>query len=155
MHLPLGLCQLAFSQEVGQAPIETIEEIVVYADQSLHTLRLAVFKAEENFFSVFSALNIDDEYDIRCFYETPTGTRIRQHVCRAYFVTNATSAEAATVRTRGPRFPVARAESVIQSKKRHLRQKMETLLAEHPSLLDALIEYTNAKEVFVAERKRR
>ena len=145
--MPIGMCHFALAQEVEQAPIETIEEIVVYGDKSLHTLRQAVFRAEENFFAVFSSLNEDDDYDIRCFYEVPSFTHIRRHVCRAYFVSEATSNAAETWRTEGPRHPIVPAAAIIQTKKKRLRQIMEALVAERPELLQALSEYTNAKQI--------
>jgi hypothetical protein len=151
----VGICHVALAQEAAQAPIETVDEIIVYGDKSLSTLRKMVFRAEENFFALFSAFNDDDEYDIRCFYEAPTGTRIRQHVCRAYFVTNATSAEANNIRTGGARYPVADARAVILVKKRRLREKMEALVTEYPELLQALGEYTDAKEVLKSARQSR
>lgn len=141
------------AEQVPEAPTETMEEIVVYGDQSLATLRQVIFRAEENFFDLFSSLNDDEEYDIRCFYETPTGTLIRRHVCRANFVTDATSAEAATIRTRGPRYPVQDAKTVIMGKKRKLQEKMETLVSSNPELLEALNNYSNAKQEYLCERE--
>ncbi len=149
--MAIGMSHLALAQDTEQAPIETVEEIIVYGDQSLHSLRRAVFKAEENFFAIFSALNDDDEYDIRCFYETSSGTRRRRHVCRANFVTNATSAEAAA----GSRYPITPAAAVIQRMKNRLGQKMEVLVIVHGELFAALTEYTDARDIFVSERKRR
>ena len=107
--IPIGTSSIVSAQDAERspaAPTETIEEIVVYGDKSLTALRQAIFRAEENFFDLFSSLNDDDDFDIRCFYETPTGTHIRHHVCRANFVTAATSAAAVTFRTEGPRYPV-------------------------------------------------
>ena len=153
--MPIGLRHFALAQEVAQAPIETMEEIIVYGDKSLHTLRQEVFRAEENFFAVFNTLNEDDEYDIRCFYEVPSFTHIRRHVCRAYFVSDATSAAAETWRTEGPRRPIVPAAAVIQTKKKRLREIMETLVAERPELLQALSEYTDAKQILESEKKRR
>ena len=156
--IPIGTSTTVSAQDAEQspaAPTETIEEIVAYGDKSMNTLRQAVFRAEENFFDLFSSLNDDDDFDIRCFYETPTGTHIRRHVCRANFVTDATSAEAATFRTRGPRYPVQDARTVIMLKKRVLREKMETLISSNPELLEAVNNYTNAKQEYVCERKRK
>jgi hypothetical protein len=146
----------ASAQEEEQAPVaptETIEEIVVYGDKSLATLKQVVFRAEENFFDLFSALNDDDEFDIRCFYELPSGTHIKRHVCRANFVTAATSAAAETFRTRGPRIPTVPAETVIMQKRRQLQEKMELLISVNPELLEALNKYTNAKQEYQSERE--
>ena len=153
--MPIGMCHLALAQEAEPVPIETVEEIVVYGDQSLHTLRQAVFRAEENFFAVFSSLNEDDEYDIRCFYEVPSFTHIRRHVCRAYFVSDATSDAAEMWRTEGPRHPIVPAAAIIQTKKKRLREIMEALVAERPELLQALSEYTDAKQILESAKNGR
>jgi hypothetical protein len=105
----VSLCQSVSDQDVEEKPTKPIEEIIVYGEKSLPNLRREVNRKEENFFAVFSSLNDDDEYDIRCFYEVPSFTHIRRHVCRANFVINATSAQAAVWRTEGPRYPVEKA----------------------------------------------
>ena len=151
--IPIIMGHFALAQEVEQAPIETIEEVVVYGDKSLITLRQAVFRAQENFFELFSSLNDDDEYDIRCFYDVPTGTHIRRHVCRANFVTAATSAEAA-VWFPIPQTPVVPAQTVINQKKRHLREKMETLISGRPEMREALINYTYTKQNYIDAKQK-
>lgn len=150
----VSLCQPASDQGVEEIPTKPIEEIVVYGEKSLPNLRREVYRKEENFFAVFSSLNDDDEYDISCFYEVPSFTHIRRHVCRANFVINATSAQAAIWRTEGPRYPVIPAQTVIMQKKRRLGVKMEKLAAEHPELLEALNEYTNAKQILQSEKQK-
>ena len=142
------------SGAVEQESSESVEEIIVYGNKSLITLRRGVYRAEDNFFAVFSSLNQDDEYDVRCFYEIPSFTHIRRHVCRAKFVSDATSAESARLlgKVGGPARP---AELVIQRKKKRLGEIMEALVAEHPELLQALGEYTEKKQIFVSEKERR
>jgi len=151
----LAMCQIAYPQEVDQESSETIEEITVYGDRSMSALRRQVYKAEANFFDVFSSLNQDDEYDVRCYYEVPSFTHIRHHVCRANFIIDATSAEAEIWRTEGPRRPISPASHKIQAKKKRLGELMETLIAERPELFQALNTYTEAKEILESERKRR
>ena len=139
------------SSESSQA----IEEIIVYGEKSVGDLRREVYKAEENFFDLFNSLNQDFEYDVNCYYEMPTGTHIRRHVCRANFVVEATSVQYVEIRTRGPRYPTVPPELVIAKKKKLLRQKLETLVAEHPELLQALTEYTNKRTTLESEREKR
>ncbi len=153
--MPIGLRHFALAQEVAQAPIETMEEIIVYGDKSLHTLRQEVFRAEENFFAVFNTLNEDDEYDIRCFYEVPSFTHIRRHVCRANFVIDATSAESAPAFSEGIGAFSRPAAFEIRRKKKRLRELMEALVAERPELLETLSEYTDAKQTLESAKKRR
>ncbi len=143
------------SETVEQESSETIEEIIVYGDKSLHDLRREVYKAEESFFALFSSLNEVDEYDVRCYYEVPSFTHIRTHVCRANCVIDATSAQAEEWSTEGPRRPISPAAWKIQTKKKRLRELMEALVAERPELLQALSEYTDVKQTLESEKKRR
>ncbi len=145
----LGLCQSAVDQKVEETPAEPIEEIVVYGEKSLGNLRHEVYRTEENFFAAFNSLNEEEEYDVHCFYEVPSFTHIRRHVCRANFVKDATANEYAGWR-RGQ--PALSARTVITQKKRRLGEKMELLAVEHPELLEALSRYTNAKHVLKSEK---
>ena len=147
----LGLCQSAVDQDAEESPTEPIEEIVVYGEKSLGNLRHEVYRTEEKFFAAFNALNEDEEYDVHCFYEVPSFTHIRRHVCRANFIKDATADEYAGWR-RGQ--PTAPAKTVIMQKKRRLGEKMELLAAEHPELLEALNKYTNAKQVLQSEKEK-
>jgi len=146
----VSLCQSA-DQASEEKPAEAIEEIIVYGEKSLGNLRREVYKTEENFFAVFSGLNDDEEYDISCFYEVPSFTHIRRHVCRANFVKDATAADYAGWRRGQPAVP---SQTMIMQKKRRLGEKMESLATEHPELLEALNAYTNAQQVLETEKKK-
>ena len=143
------------SETVEAESSESIEEIIVYGDKSIGALRREVYKAEENFFDLFNSLNQDFEYDVNCYYEVPSFTHIRHHVCRANFVVEATSVQYVEIRTRGPRYPVVPPELVIAKKKKIFRQKLEELVAEHPELLQALTEYTSKRTALESERDKR
>ncbi len=151
---PITMEEVA-SEASEQESSESIEEIIVYGDKSLGALRREVYKAEENFFDLFNSLNQDFEYDVNCYYEVPSFTHIRHHVCRANFVVEATSVQYVEIRTRGPRYPTVPPELVIAKKKKLLRQKMEALVAEHPELLQALTEYTSKRTTLESERDKR
>ena len=142
------------SETVEQESSETIEEIVVYGEKPLHALRREVYRVEESFFDLYSSLNQDDDFDVRCYYEVPSFTHIRRHVCRAKFVVDATSAEAGRLlgKAVGPAVP---ADVVIEGKKEKFREVIEALVAEHPELLQALGEYTNARQILESEKERR
>ena len=152
---PVGMSQTVTIEESESAFSESIEEIIVYGEKSVGELRRDVYKAEENFFDLFNSLNQDFEYDVNCYYEVPTGTRLRRHVCRANFVVEATSVQYVELRTRGPRYPTLPPELVIARKKNLLHQKMEAMVAEHPELLQALTEYTNKRTTLKSEREKR
>jgi hypothetical protein len=133
---------------------DEIEEIIVYGDQSMTQLRRKVYKAEENFFTLFSSFNEIEEYDVRCYYEVPSFTHIRRHVCRANFIIDAGSAAAQTWKTAGPSRIVVPAEWAIERKKKRLQEMMEEMVAEHPELLDALTDYTDVKQTLKSAQDR-
>ena len=171
MHAIIGMSRIAYSDEVSQKSSETIgeivsqtaaaetsepiEEIVVYGDKPLHALRREVYRAEENFFDKFSSINEDDQYDVRCFYEIPSFTHIRRHVCRANFVIEATSAESAPFFSEQVGAFSRPAAFEIDRKKERLRELMEAMIAENPELLQALIKYTDRKQTLEAEKEKR
>lgn len=140
-----GLCQQASEQ------VEPIEEIVVYGEKPLGSLRRELYKTEENFFAVFNLLNDEEEYDIHCSYEVPPFTHIRKHVCRANFIKAATTADYAGWRRSQPVVPFG---TVIMQKKRRLGKIMAAMAAEHPELFTALSEYTDAKQILESEKKK-
>ncbi len=153
--VPVAMGQTASVDETEQGSSEAIEEITVYGDKPLHALRREVYRAEENFFDVFSSLNQDDEYDVRCYYEVPSFTHIRRHVCRAKFVVDATSAESAPAFSEGIGAFSRPAVYEIRRKKEKMRELMEALVVESPEMAQALTEYTNTKQILESERKRR
>jgi hypothetical protein len=134
---------------------ETIEDIVVVGQKSMTSLRREVFQAEEDFYSLYNELNDDREYDVSCFYERATGTNIKNHVCRARFVTKAYSAHAARNRNDVTRVANQDANPVMAEKTAKFQEKLETLVAANPDLQAALIRYNTARAVFLAEREER
>ena len=51
--------------------------------------------------------------------------------------------------------PTVRADVVIVGKKERFREVIEAMVAEHPELLQALREYTNARQILESEKERR
>lgn len=146
--------QDVYPDSTTDLPPETVDEIVVYGDKSLAALRQDVYRAEEGFWEAFSAINDRDEFDVRCFEETPTGTRIRRHVCRANFVVDATSAEYERWKDSSPVI-VQDAQTVIMSKRREFEEIVTRLILANPQLSEALGNYHQAKDAYSAERERR
>ena len=132
---------------------EAIDDIVVTGEKSISTLRNEVFEAEEAFYSVYNKLNDDKDFTVRCFYETPTGTRIRNHVCRAKFVTDAYSKQANKGRGDATRIANQDANSEFAAKTAKFQEKLESLLATDPELQAALIRYNEARARFDAKNE--
>lgn len=57
-------------------------------------LKIAVEAARVRVYDVFNALNSDDAFDVHCEHESSTGTRMRQHICRARFKDDISNAAA-------------------------------------------------------------
>ena len=132
---------------------QTIDNIVVVGQKSLSDLRRDVFRAEEDFYSVYNSLNEDKDYDVRCFYENPTGTHQKNHVCRARFVTKAYSKHASRNRNDLSRVANQGANPDFAEKTAKYQEKLETLVAANPKLQDALIRYNTARADFFEERE--
>lgn len=132
---------------------EAIEDIVVVGQKSRAGLRRDVFEAEEDFYSVYNKLNDDKEYDVRCFYEKPTGTNIKNHVCRARFVTKTFERHARRNRNNLSRVANQDATPVPAEKTAKFQEKMETLIATNPELQAALVRYNTLRAQFTAERE--
>ena len=132
---------------------ETIEDNVVVDQKSQADLRREVFQAEEDFYSVYNKLNDDKEYDVRCFYEKPTGTNIKNHVCRARFVTKAYERHARRNRNNLSRVANQDASPVPAEKTAKYQEIMETLIAADPELQAALVRYNTLRAQFTAKRE--
>jgi len=130
-----------------------IDNIVVVGEKSLAELRREVVRAEEDFYSVFNKLNDEKDYNVRCFYESPTGTHMKNHVCRARFVTKAYSQHASRSGNKISRVANQDGNPAFIEKTAKYEQKMQTLIAANPELLAALVEYDSARTRFVAERE--
>ena len=112
-----------------------------------------MFKAEEDFYSAFNKLNDNKDFNVRCFYEKATGTHIKNHVCRARFVTKAYSSHAA--RNGGDLSRVANqdANPAFATKTAKYQETMEMLIDANPDLMQALVTYNTARADFMAERE--
>jgi len=132
---------------------ETIDNIVVTGQKSLGDLRRDVFQAEEEFYEVFNSLNDEKDYTVRCFYERATGTNIKNHVCRARFVTKAYSAHAGRNGNDLSRVANQSTNPAFVEKTAKYQEKMETLIAANPELQEALIRYNTVRAQFVEQRE--
>lgn len=131
----------------------TIDNVVVIGQKSLAELRRDVYQAEEDYYEVFNSLNDEKDYNVRCFYEKASGTNIKNHVCRARFVTKAYSSHAARNGNDLSRVANQSANPEFARKTAKYQEKMETLIAEDEELRNALIHYNTLRSEFVAQRE--
>ena len=128
---------------------EAIEDIVVASQKSTADLRRDLFQSEDDFYSLYNKLNDDNQYDVRCFYEAPTGSRIKNHVCRAVFVSRALNRGNITRVTNLDTNPV------IADKMVKFQEKLATLIAASPELQVVLVRYNTARARFMAQSEKR
>ena len=144
--------QIASAQEAEQDASDVMDEVVVQGEKSLTRLRQEIYTAEDDFYAQFNSINDDDDFDIHCFKEARTGSRVMRRVCRANFERKATAEEARGLMAG---FPTPSAAGVIAHKTGILLERMEELVTEHPELLKALTDFYNAKIVYETEREKR
>jgi len=149
--LPLsGECQSDAVQT--QEPSEPIEEIVVRGHKSLINLKHEMYEAEEALYGLFNSLNSNDDFDIRCYEEAPTGNHIKQRVCRTNKLGKILAAETQKMMRGEPYvFPIAE----INKMNERMLAEMTKMTSERPEFLNALIKFTEAKQTLGSEHKRR
>jgi hypothetical protein len=72
---------------------QEIEEVQVVGKR-LYQMRQDIIEAEERFFALYNELNKEDDFDVHCREDVPTGSRIARRTCRVAFVEKAQAEEA-------------------------------------------------------------
>lgn len=140
----LALPMAAVGQD-GEAPTrlasvdQPIDNIVVSGQKSQAMLRQELWKAEDDFYSLYNSLNDDGLYDVRCVDEAPIGSRIKVQVCRPVFVSRAISDGDVINVTNLNTNPVIAGEMATY------REKMNTLIAANPELKVAVTTFGTAR----------
>ncbi|MDH3848762.1 MAG: hypothetical protein GWP64_05700 [Gammaproteobacteria bacterium] len=142
--LALFIAVLALPMAAVAQEEEAIDDIIVTGQKSTTALRRDLFRAEDDFYSLYNKLNDDNDYDVRCFYEMPTGLRVKQHVCRPVFFSKARNREDLNRRISPDTDPV------IADKMVKLQEKLETLVAANPELQVAMANYNTARAHLMA-----
>jgi len=145
-----GVCQSESVQ--AEEPPGPIEEVIVRGSKSIIDRKHEMYEAEEALYGLFNSLNTDDDFDIRCFKEAPTGSHIKRRVCRTNFVTRLIREETYKMMSGG--IFVYPAAEINKMNELMLADMTEKAL-EHPAVRNALVKYTEAKQTLESERKRR
>ena len=126
-----------------------IEKFAAAGQKSAAELRREYWQSEEDFYSLFSKLNDDNLYDVRCIHEAPIGSRIKNQVCRPVFLTRALN--------RGEISSVTNLDTdpVIADKMAKFRKKLDTLISANPELQAAAVKYGTARAQYMALSERR
>ena len=142
------------------APIQTeeppmfMEEVIVLGNKSLGKLKREMYRAEEALYDLFNSFNTDDDFDIRCYKEAPTGSKIKRRVCRPNFVGELIAEETQMMIREDSYLFVYPAARIKKMNGRLLADMAETAL-EQPEVRKALVKYIETKQTLRSERKRR
>ena len=145
-----GVCQSESVQT--QESSEPIEEIVVHGHKSIIDLKHEMYEAEETLYGIFNALNSDDDFDIHCYEEAPTGTKIKQRICKTEKMGKILAGQTQKMMRGEPYvFPT----NEINKMNERMLAEMQELASTHPEYLKALESYDQTKRTWESERKRR
>jgi len=155
---PLDRVALA-QDELGtaEAPAEDagyadLEEIIVTAPRTLRSMRAEIDAVQDRAFALFNELNVDNDYDIVCRRETPTGSYIPVRVCRPRYV-DRLEAEAAQDFLAGDAYFDPGGDILFHED--ILRQKIARMAEENPDFHHALADFYRAKTAYEEERQER
>jgi hypothetical protein len=143
----IAMCHADEGERPEGPAAKPLEEVIVRG-RSMGDLRSELYRAQEQFYSVFNALNSDDEYDIHCEYRAPVGSHIRRRVCVPNFVGELTAESAKWMMMHRGDFPV---RGAILRKHRELRAEMARLAVEYPELGKALGDLVDARRRWEGE----
>ena len=149
--LPMsGVCQGESVQT--QEPPGPIEEVIVRGSKSIIDLKHEMYEAEDTLFDFFNLINTDDQFDVRCYDEVPTGSKIPRRVCETNWFRNQHAWETQKLMRGEPfMYPVFRNKKMDE----RLNELMSKAIREQPKMLVVLARYAEAKETLESERKRR
>jgi hypothetical protein len=132
------------SAEVARSD-EVSKNTVVASRKSSAELRRDLWRSEDDFYSLYNKLNDDNLYDVRCTYEAPVGSRMKNQVCRPVFLSRAVSRGEVT------RVTNLDTDPVMAEKMATFRQKVDTLISADPELQAAAVTFSTARAEYMAQ----
>jgi hypothetical protein len=171
-HGPAVLAMLALSFPANaqdSAEADEVEEIIVYAEKNLVTLRTVFLQSEDRFLARFNELNTDPLLEIECDVHVRLEDRRRIRTCTPLFyrklearttfemmedgrlrASSAVGRQGGGITFRTPRFETQRKEM-----NERLTKAMLTLMAENPDFLEAYQDMSAAKREYETFREDR
>ncbi len=145
------LCQVAFAQEaepeVSKEAESTEEEVVVLGRRRLQSMRVEILQAQEYVFTIYNALNDEDDYDIHCRMRKHVGTHIQKRVCSSRIIDNARAeAEQSISRAQAN----VNLEVTIRRFEKIVKQRMREMVNEDEQLYEAMKKYYLLRTEFEA-----
>jgi hypothetical protein len=149
-----GLGAPALAQEVASPPqpATDVDEIVVPGSRP-ENLYAEIERLEGSVYERFNSLNRNDELDIHCFKQAPTGSNIPLRRCAPNFVieAEARAAKNTIVGTRGNADATARnardSATTLEQKSRALTEEFQRLAREDAQLMRDLVRLDELKRL--------
>ena len=147
-----GLGAPALAQEIASPPQGAAIEEVIVDGRTSENLRVEIERLEADVYERFNALNSNDEFDIHCFKQAPTGSNIPVRTCAPNFVIRAESAAAEKILTDGRggagnnNNPAEQAMR-MEEKGRELTKEMQRVAREDAALLRALVRLDELRQL--------
>ena len=148
----VGLGVPALAQEAVSPPsVAEIEEVIV-PGRTPENLRVEIERVEVAVYERFNALNSNDEFDIHCLSQAPTGSNIPLRTCAPNFVIRAESHAASKMLTdgrgrAGNNNDPAEHEKRMKEKSRELTEEMQRIAREDEQLLRDLMRLDELKQL--------
>jgi len=148
----IGLGAPALAQEPRSLPdASEIEELVV-SGRRPENLRVEIERLEEAVYERFNALNSDDEFDIHCLKQAPTGSNIPLRTCAPNFVIRAESSSATKMLTDGRsgdgnNHSRREQQTRMEEKSRQLTEEIQRVAREDELLLRGLVRLDELKQL--------
>ena len=145
----LGLGGPALAQDASSSPSAGIEELVV-PGRTPENLRVEIERLEVAVYDRFNALNSNDEFDIHCFEQAPTGSNIPLRTCAPNFVIRTESRAATNMLTdgrggAGNNNNPAEQRAFMEQKSRELTAEIQRVAREDEQLLRDLVRLDELK----------
>ena len=156
----IGFCAPALAQDVAPSPQDADVDEVIVRGRRPANLRVEIERLEVAVYDRFNALNSDDEYDIYCLEQAPTGSNIPLRTCAPKFVIDAESGSASRMLTdgrggAGNNNSPAEHAMLMEEKSRKLTAEMQRLAREDEILLRDLVRLDELKQLEATEAQRR
>jgi hypothetical protein len=145
----LGFGGSALAQESSSPPSAGIEELVV-PGRTPENMRVEIERLEVAVYDRFNALNSNDEFDIHCLEQAPTGSNIPLRTCAPNFVIRAESRAATKLLTdgrtgAGNNLDPAEHRMLMEKKSRELTAEIQRLARADEQLLRDLVRLDELK----------
>ena len=150
----------ALAQEPAAPPPDSELEELFVLGRTPENLRVEIERVENAVYARFNRLNSNDEFDIHCFEQNPTGSNIPLRTCAANFVTRTESSAADNLVTGGRSSATNNNRTErrlrLEEKSRQLTEEIQRVAREDPVLLRGLarLDELNQQQASAAEQRR-